>query len=94
MSKARWLKFERQFNFIPKKKSSITQQYPAGWVGSVTDECAEKAIKVGAAVEVEAPADAATAAAIKAGEQDPTVVTPPAEDKVDDKPAADKKARA
>lgn len=92
MSKARWIKFDRQFNFIPKKKASVTQQYPAGWVGSVTDECAEKAIKNGAGVEIEAPADAAAAAAIKAGEQEPTVV-PPAETKADEKPAAEKKAR-
>lgn len=93
---SKWVKFSRRFQFTPPKKSAVTLEYSAGDVVQVTAEVAAKAIEKGAAVEVEAPANAAEASAIKSGEQEPKVIPPPSGEPAKGpdaaKPPADAKA--
>ena len=87
---SKWIKFGRKFNFTPKKASAVAMQYPAGAVDQVTDEAAALAIKNGAGVEVEAPANAEEAAAMRAG----TLEAKPVKVKADDKPTGGSTAGA
>lgn len=64
---SKWVKFGRKFTFQPKAASASAVQYPADYVGQVTDECAAKAIEKKAAVEIEAPANAEAAKALQDG---------------------------
>lgn len=63
----KWIQFSRKFNFVPAKQSAVTMQFAKGAIESVTDEAAAKAIANGAGIEVEAPANADEAAAMRAG---------------------------
>lgn len=64
---SKWVQFSRRFNFQPAKQSAVTVQHGANTIASVTDELAASAIKNGAGIEIEAPANAEEAAAMKAG---------------------------
>lgn len=76
---SKWVRFTRTFNYVPKNKSAVTIQHPAGAIDDVTDAHAERAIAAGAAVEIQAPANADQAKALRSGELKPVdVVEKPA----------------
>lgn len=79
----KWIQFSRKFNFVPAKQSAVTMQFAKGAIEGVTDEAAAKAIANGAGIEVEAPANAEEAAAMRAGT---VAVRPVKVAKADEKP--------
>ncbi len=65
---SKWVRFSRTFNFVPKRKASVTIQHVEGDIDDVTAEHAAKAIEKGAAVEIVAPKNADEAARLRSGE--------------------------
>jgi hypothetical protein len=51
----KWVRFTKRFNYVPPKKALAGLSWEAGDIDGVVDDAADKAIKAGKAVEVEAP---------------------------------------
>lgn len=50
-----WVKFVRDYSFVPMRKRTIAIAFKAGMTVLVTTECAARAIFAGAAERVEKP---------------------------------------
>lgn len=53
-----WVRFDAAFDFTPKEDRRVTLSYPAGWSGSVREDCAAQAVKLGLAERIPAPPQA------------------------------------